>query len=74
MGWKLITYPGLTVAIEPVGAGCITPLQGDGMALLIVGCPRGGQALTATLLNALQYLLQLLITILLQFVDHEVGN
>ena len=44
------------------------------MAVLIVGCPRGWQALTATLLNALQYVLQLLIAILLQFADHEVGN
>ena len=44
------------------------------MAVLVVGSPRGGQALTTTLLNALKYVLQLLIAILLQFIDHEVWN
>jgi hypothetical protein len=44
------------------------------MAVFIVGSPRRRQAFAAALHNALQNMLQLLIAILLQFIDDEVGN
>ena len=44
------------------------------MAVFIVGSPRRRQAFAAALHNALQHMLQLLIAILLQFIDDEVRN